>query len=72
MRVLVAEQVVRTFRFLNCSGFQNNNFVVIHDGVQPVGDGDDGAVGELLSNGLLKRKSFDLLNIFTSVTCQTF
>ncbi len=41
---------------LNLSGSQNQDLVVVQNGVQPVGDRDHGAIGELLSNGALPYK----------------
>src|SRR5690348_3981387 len=51
--LLVLDQHSRSVEFLNLSFFQHQNLVRIHDGFYAMGNRENGAVLELLTNGLL-------------------
>ena len=47
----VLEQVAGGVKLLEPAGVQHHDLVRVHDGVDPVGDGEDGALPELLPDG---------------------
>ena len=47
------QQFIRSVILLELSLVEHHDPVVVHDGVEPVGDGQDAAVGELLPDGRL-------------------
>ena len=49
--LLVGQEVVRAVELGDVALVQHHHPVAVHDGVEPVGDGDDGALRELLPDG---------------------
>ena len=54
--LLVGQKVLGRVELDLFSLRQDEDLVVVHDGVEPVRDGDDGAVGELFLDGVLWQK----------------
>ena len=53
---LVAQKIFRWIKFYLFTVRKNKNFGVVHDGVEPMRDRDDGALGELVLDGRLDER----------------
>ena len=51
--MIILEEEVGDIKLPDPAGTQHHDAVWVHDGVQPVGDGDSGAVDKLPTDGLL-------------------
>ena len=56
--LLVGQQVLGWVELDHLSLRQDEDLVVVHDGVEPVSDRDDGAIGKLVLDGVLQQKDW--------------
>ena len=63
---VVSHQSLRGVELDDFSGVQNHDLGAVHDGVEPVSDGQHRALGKLLPDGGLEKNQFPIVPLSSS------